>query len=82
MTQGQQGTFDVQEWLTRFEAVGGYITPNGFGWYIYNRTDEEREAARRIYGEIEDHPERRRAVHAFANTPEQLAHYLATSGEA
>lgn len=69
------GAFDVEEWLVRFEAVGGFLTPGSLGWHIYNRTDEEHAAAREIYREIEHSPERLQMVRDFSRTPEQIERY-------
>lgn len=78
--------WDVADWVQRFEAVGGYITPGGgVGWYVFRRPEEERMEARRIYGEIENCHEREQAVYDYANTPEQVQRYFAalqTGGDA
>lgn len=74
---GKQCEWTVTDWVSRFEAVGGCLMPDSVGWMIAGRTLEEQEAARRIYGEIEYHPERFDAVRAYSQTPEQLRRYYA-----
>ncbi len=71
-------SWTVNDWVGRFEAVGGYLTPGGIGWVIYGRTAAEQMMARAIFAEIEGHEGRRKAVTAFSNQPEQVARYRAT----
>lgn len=75
--------WSVTDWVARFEAVGGFITPNNVGWRIAGWSESDHRAARRIYGEIEHDDERGDQVRAFAQSEEQVTRYLRSfEGEA
>ena len=62
--------FDPQSWLEAFEAVGGWFSITvddriSLGWFVYRRTEEEQDEARRLYREIEHIDERWLAVKEY-----------------
>ena len=61
--------FNPTEWLAAFEAVGGWFAVDvderiSLGWFVYGRTEQEQDEARRLYREIEHIDERWMAVKA------------------
>lgn len=72
--------FDEIEWLSSFNAVGGWccIGVQGnlaAGWQMFGRSEADQAEARRLYSEIFDHPQ------AFMRR-HQLADLLAFAHEA
>lgn len=65
--------FDEVEWLTAFNAVGGWccVSDQGdiaSGWEVFPRSDAEQDKAKRLYAEVFDHPQsymRQRQVGSF-----------------
>lgn len=52
--------WSATRWLRRFRAVGGMVWPHGGGigvaWQVRGRSDAEQDTARRMCGDLFEHP--------------------------
>lgn len=63
--------FDPAAWLEAFEAVGGWFSITvddriSLGWFVYGRSEEEQDEARRLFREIQHIDARWMAVKEYA----------------
>lgn len=60
--------WDILDWVLRWQAAGGFVTAQGFGWNMYGHSAEDRERIRSLRSELDLTPERRDRLELYSDT--------------